>query len=79
MKPQRLDNDIAVVKILQLMGQLTPSDIKYVLSLCNKIHSHIELEDRIVKSHWVAGEPGSSDVNWESHLWEKMSFIWLVR
>jgi len=50
------------------MGQLTPSDIKYVLSLCNKIHSHIELENRIVKSHWVAGETGSSDVNWESHL-----------
>ena len=68
MKPQRLDNDIAVVKILQLMGQLSPSDIKYVLSLCNKIYAQIEREDRIVKSHWVAGESAGSDRHWESHL-----------
>lgn len=41
-KPTRLDNDIAVIKILQLMGQLSPSDIRYVLKLINKIYDAIE-------------------------------------
>jgi hypothetical protein len=36
-KPEPLDNDIAVVKILQLMGQLTLNDIQYVL----KVISHV--------------------------------------
>ena len=29
--PQSLDNDVAVIKILQLMGQLSPADLQYVL------------------------------------------------
>ena len=37
-KPTRLDNDIAVIKILQLMGQLTPNDINYVLSVANQVY-----------------------------------------
>lgn len=40
-KPQPLDNDIAVVKILQLMGQLSPKDIKYVLTLSFQIYGVI--------------------------------------
>lgn len=40
-KPQPLDNDIAVVKILQLMGQLSPNDIKYVLSLSLQVYGAI--------------------------------------
>jgi len=32
-KPQTLDNDIAVMKILQLMGQLSLSDLQYVLKV----------------------------------------------
>jgi hypothetical protein len=41
-KPTRLDNDIAVIKILQLMGQLTPHDIEYVLKVINQIYTAIE-------------------------------------
>jgi len=41
-KPTRLDNDIAVIKILQLMGQLSPSDIEYVLKVINQIYKAIE-------------------------------------
>jgi len=37
-KPQPLDNDVAVIKILQLMGQLTPSDMQYVLRVIAKVY-----------------------------------------
>ena len=37
-KPQPLDNDIAVMKILQLMGQLSLKDIQYVLTLTLEIY-----------------------------------------
>lgn len=37
-KPQVLDNDIAVMKILQLMGQLSLEDIKYILKLTAEIY-----------------------------------------
>ena len=37
-KPQKLDNDIAVVKILQLMGQLSPNDIAYVLKISAQVY-----------------------------------------
>jgi hypothetical protein len=40
-KPTRLDNDIAVIKILQLLGQLTPNDIKYVLNVSKQVHDAI--------------------------------------
>lgn len=36
-KPAPLDNDIAVMKIIQLMGQLTPNDIKYVLEIATQV------------------------------------------
>jgi hypothetical protein len=37
-KPTRLDNDIAVIKILQLMGQLSLSDIKYVMDVATQVY-----------------------------------------
>jgi hypothetical protein len=37
-KPQPLDNDIAVMKIVQLMGQLSLNDISYILSLSAKVY-----------------------------------------
>jgi hypothetical protein len=40
-KPQALDNDVAVIKILQLMGQLTPNDIAYVLKVSAQVYKVI--------------------------------------
>lgn len=37
-KPQPLDNDVAVMKILQLMGQLSPNDIAYVLKVSAQVY-----------------------------------------
>jgi len=37
-KPQPLDNDVAVIKILQLMGQLSPQDIEHVLNIVNQVY-----------------------------------------
>ena len=42
-KPQVLDNDVAVMKILQLMGQLTPNDIEYVLKVSKQVYDAIAL------------------------------------
>jgi hypothetical protein len=41
--PQSLDNDVAVIKILQLMGQLTPNDIEYVLKSTKQVYDAIAL------------------------------------
>lgn len=41
-KPQPLDNDIAVNKIIQLMGQLSLNDIQYILKLTLKIYGKIQ-------------------------------------
>ena len=40
-QPQALDNDVAVVKILQLMGQLSPNDIAYVLKVSAQVYKTI--------------------------------------
>jgi hypothetical protein len=37
-KPQALDNDVAVIKILQLMGQLSLNDIEYVLKVIAQVY-----------------------------------------
>jgi hypothetical protein len=37
-KPQSLDNDIAVMKIIQLMGQLSLNDLGYILQLVAKVY-----------------------------------------
>ena len=44
-KPQPLDNDIAVMKIIQLMGQLTPNDIRYVLEMVTQVSKAVEHEN----------------------------------
>jgi len=42
-KPQTLDNDVAVIKILHLMGQLTPNDIEYVFKVSRQVYDAINL------------------------------------
>ena len=37
-KPQSLDNDVGVMKIMQLMGQLSLNDIQYVLNVTLAIY-----------------------------------------
>ena len=37
-KPQVLDNDVAVMKIIHLMGQLSPRDLGYVLAVISQVH-----------------------------------------
>jgi hypothetical protein len=44
-EPQSLENDVAVMKILQLMGQLTPNDIEYVLKVAKQVYDAIALGD----------------------------------
>lgn len=41
--PQSLNNDVAVMKILQLMGQLTPNDIEYVLKVAKQVYDAVQL------------------------------------
>jgi len=43
-KPTPLDNDIAVIKILQLMGQLSPKDIGHVLAIANQVYKVVAKE-----------------------------------
>ena len=40
-KPQPLDNDIAVMKILQLLGQLSLNDIGYICKVSFQVHNLI--------------------------------------
>jgi hypothetical protein len=42
-EPQPLDNDVAVIKILYLMGQLTPNDIEYVFKAARQVYDAINL------------------------------------
>ena len=37
-KPQPLDNDVAVMKIIHLMGQLSVNDLGYILKLVAKVY-----------------------------------------
>lgn len=41
-KPEPLDNDVAVMKIIQLLGQLSPSDIKHVLEITTQVYKAVE-------------------------------------
>ena len=45
-KPTPLDNDVAVVKILHLMGQLTPNDIEYVFKVSRQVYDAINLGEK---------------------------------
>jgi hypothetical protein len=42
-KPTSLDNDIAVMKILQLMGQLSVNDIEYVMKVARQVYDAVNL------------------------------------
>jgi hypothetical protein len=44
-KPVPLNNDVAIIKILQLMGQLTPEDIKHVLNIINQVYKVVGQEN----------------------------------
>ena len=43
--PAPLDNDVAVMKILQLMGQLSPKDIKHILNIISQVHEVVAEEN----------------------------------
>ena len=51
-KPQPLDNDIAVVKILQLMGQLSLNDIQYVLKITLQVYGKVKEHDVESTASW---------------------------
>ena len=40
--PQPLNNDVAVMKILQLMGQLSPADLQYVLKAGLQVYKVVD-------------------------------------
>jgi hypothetical protein len=44
-KPQPLDNDIAVMKILQLLGQLSLNDIQYILKVTLQVYGKVQNHD----------------------------------
>lgn len=44
-KPQSLDNDVAVIKILQLLGQLSLNDIRYVLKVTLQVYGKVQEHD----------------------------------
>jgi hypothetical protein len=44
-KPQPLDNDIAVIKILQLLGQLSLNDLQYVLKVTAQVYVKVKEND----------------------------------
>ena len=39
-KPQTLHNDIAVMRILQLLGQISLNDLEYVLKVTAKVYQN---------------------------------------
>ena len=43
-KPTQLDNDVAVMKIVQLMGQLSINDLEYVLKLIAQVYKSVAKE-----------------------------------
>jgi len=40
-KPSPLDNDVAVIKILQLMGQISLRDLEYVLKVVAAVYKKV--------------------------------------
>ena len=43
-KSQTLDNDVAVMKIVQLMGQLSVNDLEYILKLIAQVYKSVAKE-----------------------------------
>jgi hypothetical protein len=50
-KPIPLDNDVAVMKILQLMGQLSPRDIQHVLNIGFRVYKVVREEELVDSSN----------------------------
>jgi hypothetical protein len=44
-KPIPLDNDVAVMKILQLMGQLSPRDMQHILNIGFSVYKVVREEE----------------------------------
>jgi hypothetical protein len=44
-KPVSLNNDIAVMKILHLMGQLSPKDLQHVLTIGMSVYKVVREEE----------------------------------
>ena len=44
-KPPPLDNDVAVMKILQLLGQLSLNDMQYVLKVTLQVYGKVKEHD----------------------------------
>jgi len=42
-----LDNDVAVMKILQLMGQLSPKDMQHVLTIAMQVYKVVRQEELV--------------------------------
>ena len=42
-KPQALDNDVAVMKILHLMGQLSVNDIEYLMKVARQVYDAVSV------------------------------------
>lgn len=43
-KPQALDNDVAVMKVIQLMGQLSVNDLSYILKVIAQVYKSVAEE-----------------------------------
>jgi hypothetical protein len=43
-KPTPLDNDVAVMKIVQLLGQLSVNDLSYVLKVTAQVYKSVAEE-----------------------------------
>ena len=50
-KPVPLDNDIAVMKILHLISQLSPKDIKHVLTIGMSVYKVVRKEEPVDSSY----------------------------
>jgi uncharacterized protein YjgD (DUF1641 family) len=50
-KPVPLDNDIAVMKILHLMGQLSPKDMQHVLTIAMQVYKVVRKEEPVDSSY----------------------------
>ena len=44
-KPTPLDNDVAVIKILHLLGQLSLNDMQYILRVTLQVYGKVKEHD----------------------------------
>ena len=46
-KPTPLDNDVAVMKIVHLLGQLSVNDLSYVLSVARQVYDAVAVAEKV--------------------------------